>query len=135
MIESNVWDSFATLVQLFAEGASPPLQVIHSGVAGSPPDGDVWLETRFFPNRTENYGLADEGPSKHQGFCQVTVGERPGSGLKRGLDVVGAVIAAVPKGTTLGAARVYRQPWVSSAIPQEDRILYPITVPYELITR
>lgn len=134
MIESDIWDAFSQQVTTFAAGASPPVPVIHQGVHGEPPAEGAWLETRFFPNRTENYGLSDSGPSAHRGFCQVTACERPGRGILSGLELANAVVSAFPKGTLLGSARVNVKPWISSVIVMGDRIIHPVTVRYELIT-
>lgn len=135
MTESQLWDTFSGAVTTFAAALSPPLPVIHGGVHGTPPDAARWLETRFFPNKTENYGLSNDGPSMQRGFFQITVGERPGSGLVRGMAVAGQVITAFPKGTKFGTFRVPVKPWISSVLQSGDRVLYPVTIRYELITR
>lgn len=130
MIESEVWDAFATAVQAFADDLSPPVPVIHEGVAGTPPDTGFWLETRFFPNRTQNYALGNEGPTVHQGICQVTVCYRTGAGTVAGLELAGDLVDAFDKGTVIGPARVETKPYISSVIVQPDSIRHPITIQY-----
>lgn len=130
MIEAEVWNAFSAAVTAFAVAASPPIPVIHQGVHGTPPDDGVWLETRFFPNKPENYGLPNQGPTAHRGMCQVSVCYRPGAGIVNGLEVGGAVVEAFAKGTALGRAKVNVKPSISSVLTQPERVSHPVTIPY-----
>lgn len=130
MSNSPVYDDFAEKVSTFAAGLSPPLGVAFPGVGFTPASEGAWLEVRWFPNETQNYGLADDAPSLSQGFGQVSVCYRPGDGIVDGLALADAVIAAFPKGTILEDVRVYRKPWVSTVIEQPQLVMHPITIPW-----
>lgn len=130
MTDDAVWDAFCTRLAAFAGGYSPALQVIYQGVGGVPPETGIWLEARFFPNRTRNYGVGASEAISLIGFCQVTVCNRPGAGLNPSLDLVAAVIAYFDTATVLGPAYVNQPPYASSAIDESDRVMVPVTIPY-----
>lgn len=130
MIDAEIYDAFAAAVSTFAGSLSSPLPVAFPDVQFTPPDEGPWLEVKWFPNETQNYGIGNEGPSVHRGFGQVAVVTRKGTGLVDLLVVAGGVLAAFTKGTLLGPARVYRKGWVSSVVQDTDRTLLPITIPY-----
>ncbi|WP_420465615.1 phage tail terminator-like protein [Panacagrimonas sp.] len=128
MTDDAIWNAFAVRLGTFAAGMSPDVPVIYAGVHGTPPDTGSWIEARYFPNRTQKYGIANEGPISLVGFCQALVCVRPGAGLA--LDLVDLVVAHFDTGTVLGPAKVEMPPYVSSVIEESDRIMHPITIPY-----
>lgn len=130
MTEADIWAAFSAGVDSFAAQVSPPLQVIHQGTHGTPPDQGTWLETRFFPNRTINYGLSANGPSEHRGFCQISVCYRGGAGIISGLEFANEAVEYFNKGTLIGPARVESKPYVSSVVVLPERISHPVTIPY-----
>lgn len=135
MVDADIYGAFAVLVNTFAASLSPSLTVSFPGRDFTPPDSGQWLEVRFFPNETLNYGLANSGPSDHRGFVQVTVCERTSdTGIVSGLTLAGAVVTEFAKGTTAGDATVERKPWISSVVTMDDRLCYPVTIPYRRLT-
>lgn len=130
MSDSQIYDAFCDLLTAFAAQFSPPLPVAFPGVGMAPPSEGTWLELVWLPNEPQNYAIEDDGPSLLQGLAQVNVCYRPQSGIVDGLALAGQVIAAFGKGTTFGGVRVYRKPWVASVIPQPNRIMHPITIPW-----
>lgn len=131
MIETSIWEAFSAAIASFAAGVSPPIPVIHQGTSAAPPDTGMWIETRFFPNETDNYGVANAGPSTHKGFCQATVCVRPGVGNIGALAVAESIVSAFKKGTAIGPAKTERQPWISSVLVESDRLRNPITIRYK----
>lgn len=129
-IDSDIYDDFAELVGTFAAGLSPPMAVSYPGISFTPPAEGMWLEVRWFPNETQNYGIPNAGPFLMQGFGQVSACYRIGSGIVGGLSVAGAIVSALGKGTVLGRVKVERQPWISAVITEDDRLMHPITIPY-----
>lgn len=121
-----IYDAFAAHVT--ALGAELGLPVAYPGVGFEPPSAGAWLELAWFPNETQNYGVADDGPSLLQGFGQVQVCYRPGTGILDGLGLADRVIAWFAKGTELAGVRVYRKPSVSSVLETPQRIAHPVTV-------
>jgi hypothetical protein len=130
MSDSAIYDAFALRVGAFAAQFSPTLTVGYPGKGFTPPTTGMWLEMAWFPNETQNYGLADDGPSLLQGLCQVSVCCRPGLGIVDSLAVAGQVIAYFAKGTELAGVRVYRKPWVASVLESPEKVLHPITIPW-----
>lgn len=126
MSNSSVYDEFCTKVSALAAGLS--LQASFPGVGFDTPAAGAWLEVRWLPNETQNYGLSDDAPSLVQGLGQITVCYRPGDGIVSGIALVDAVIAAFPKGTVIEDVRVYRKPWASSVIVEPDYVMHPVTI-------
>lgn len=130
MSDSAIFDAFAELLAAFAAGQSPALTVAYPGIGFTPPTAGEWLELVWIPNETQNYGIADDGPSLLQGLAQVNVCYRPGHGIVRGLALCDAVVIAFAKGTEFAEMRVYRKPWVASVIEDPERVMHPITIPW-----
>ncbi|MAX61552.1 MAG: hypothetical protein CMK46_06950 [Porticoccus sp.] len=130
MNDDAVWDAFATLAGTFAAGYSPAIPVIYSGTGGEPPDEGIWIECKYFPNRTLQYGVKASEVISLRGFCQAMVCNRPGAGLNPSMDVVRDLIAYFDTGTVLGPAYVSRPPYVSAVIEEPARVKLPITIPY-----
>jgi hypothetical protein len=130
MSDTAIYDAFATLVGQFA--VAQALTCSYPGQAFTPPTGKGarWLELQWFPNRTQNYGIEDDGPFLMQGFGQVSACYRPGQGIMVGTVITDQIIAAFSKGTTFGGMRVERKPWTSSIIQDPERIMHPVTVPW-----
>lgn len=128
MSDTAIYDAFATLVGEFA--AAQGLACSYPGQAFTPPTGNGarWLELQWFPNQTQNYGLADDGPSLMQGFGQLSACYRPGQGIMVGTAITDQIIAAFPKGTTFAGMRVDQKPWTSSIIQDPERAMHPVTI-------
>jgi hypothetical protein len=130
MTEADIYDTFCVAMSAFVAAQATPPPVSFPDVHFTPPDTGLWLEVKFFPNESDNYGIADDGGSVHKGFFQVGVCYRSGSGLVPSLTMVGAVIAAFDKGTLLGPARVNREPWAAAVLQMDDKNIVPVTIPY-----
>lgn len=128
MNDTEIYDAFALLVGAFA--ATEGLTCSYPAVAFTPPASGPWLELQWFPNETQGYGMADDGPSLLQGFAQLSACHPPGQGLTPGTTVTDKIIAAFGKGTTFAGVRVYRKPWVNSVISDPERIMHPVTIPW-----
>jgi len=136
MTQFAVYDEFAERLADFAAEFSPPLPVAYPNVPFTPPAAGIWLELRWFPNETNTYGMADDNLCVTlAGFGQVSVCDRPGAGLAAAGDVADAVVDWFAKGTSLGVARVERQPWVSSVVQGDDRVMLPVTVRWRGLNR
>ena len=134
MVDADIYGAFAVLIEAFAQNASPALTVSYPGIDFTPPDSGEWLEMRFFPNETKNFGIADDGPSTHEGFIQLAACHRPGTGIVSGITLAGAIIAQFAKGTTVGNATIERKPYISAIVTMDDRICHPVTIPYRRMT-
>lgn len=130
MSDDAIYDAFATQVGEFAAQLALPLPVSYPGIVFNSPTEGAWLELRWFPNETQNYGTADNAPSLLQGFGQVSVCCRPGKGIMAALATVRQVIAYFPKGMELDRVRIDRKPWASSVLEQPDRVEIPVTIPW-----
>lgn len=132
MNDDAIYDGFATLLSTFAAGRSPALPVLFPGIGAKPPASGFWLELRWIPNEPANYGTANDAPTLLQGLAQVNVCYRPGQGIVDGLELAGAVIAAFPKGTVIAErVRITRRPWVAGAIEDPERVMHPVTIPWQ----
>lgn len=125
--DSGIYDAFAAAVATYAGTA--PLPVAWPGIAFTPPDAGEWLEVLWFPNETQNVTLGNDG-SQHRGFGQVSCCMRAGVGIEPVMVRAEAIIALFAKGTTLGAARVERKPWMSTILTAGDRVSAPVTIRY-----
>lgn len=125
-MSAAAYDDFAIKVGAFAAGLGLP--VSYPAVGFTPPASGAWLEARWFPNATQNYGKSNDGPSLRQGFAQLGVCYRPGGGLGSGLELAGQIITAFGKGTAFAGASVYREPFVSSVIEDPERVMLPVTI-------
>jgi len=128
MNDTAIYDAFTQLVTQFAAGAD--LVCSYPGIPFDPPTGKGarWLELQWFPNRTQNYGLADDGPSLMQGFAQVAACYRPGQGIMVGTAITDQIIAAFAKGTKFAGMAVYERPSTSSIIQDPERVMHPVTI-------
>lgn len=124
---NDIADAFKAILATFATAQGIP--VAWPGVVFEPPATGSWLEMAWFPNETVNLTFGDG--SQYRGFGQVSCCCRPGGGDGIALALADAVIAAFPKGTQLGIARVERKPWASSELSAPDRIAVPVTVRYQ----
>jgi hypothetical protein len=130
MTEADIYDAFCVALTAFAAQSSPAIPVAYPDVHFTPPDTGVWLEARFFPNETDNYGLANDGGSVHKGFLQVGICYRSGAGLANTLTMLASVLDEFAKGTILGPARIDRKPWASAVLQMDDKNVVPVTIPY-----
>lgn len=130
MSDDVIYNDFALKVLAFAAEFSPGMRAGFPGVNFTPPSTGSWLEVRWFPNETQNYGLANDAPALMQGFGQVSVCYRPGGGIVAGLALAKLVIDAFPKGTIFEDVRVYRKPWVSSVLEQPQMVMHPVSIPW-----
>lgn len=133
-VDTDIFQAFFDAVTTEAAAADPVLAVAYPGVTFDPPDNAVWLELRLFPNETQQYGLAVDGPKAHRGFVQVSVCKRPGTGVLDLTSLAGVIVDTwLPMGTVLGLARVYRAPWLSAVVEDNQRGVHfvPVTVPYQ----
>ncbi|OEZ02318.1 MULTISPECIES: phage tail terminator-like protein [Stenotrophomonas] len=128
MTDTEIYEAFAALVTQFA--AEQDLPCSYPGLTFTPPTGKDarWLELQWFQNRTQNYGLDNDGPSLLQGFGQLSACYRPGKGIVVGTAITDQVIAAFRKGTTFAGMSVYEKPSTSSIIQDPERILHPVTI-------
>lgn len=128
MSDDAIFNAFAERATAFAAQFSPTMPVAYPGIGFAPPTSGVWLELKWFPNETLNYGMENDAPSLKQGFGQVSVCYRPGGGIMSGLALVEQVIVYFGKGTIFDGVRVYRKPWASSVLEEPERISHPVTV-------
>jgi len=126
MSDTEIYDTFAGLVGAFAAAQNLPCS--YPALGFKPPATGAWLELQWFQNETQNYGLADDGPSLKQGFGQLSACYRPGQGIMVGTRITDEIIAAFAKGTTFAGMRVYRKPWTSALIQDPERIMHPVTI-------
>ncbi|WP_115560017.1 phage tail terminator-like protein [Xanthomonas arboricola] len=126
MSDTAIYDAFAALVGTFA--AAQGLLCSYPGISFTPPTAGAWLELQWFPNQTQNYGMADDGPSLLQGFGQLAACYRPGNGIMVGMRITDGIIAAFDKGTDFAGVRVYRKPWTSTIIQDPERHMHPVTI-------
>lgn len=129
MSTTTAYDAFCALAGAFAQAQGLP--VAFPGIGFRPPAQGLWLEAAWIPNATQNYGMADDGPSLHRGLAQISVCGRPGAGIMPLTLVADAAIAAFGKGTTFGGMRVYRKPYQSAPIEQPERLMVPVTVMWQ----
>lgn len=132
-MNATILDAFLTAVGTFAGNLSPALTVAYPGIEFTPPATGDWIEVQAFPNETLTIGMQNTGLRELRGFFQVSACTRPGAGVMGIQAIADAVIAAFTKGTTFGGARVERQPWCSSLLTMEDRIVIPVTVRYRAL--
>ena len=126
MNDSAIYTAFAERVATFA--GSLGLQCSYPGIGFTPPTSGAWLELQWFPNQTQNYGMADDGPSLLQGFAQLSACYRPGAGIAIGNTLTDQIISAFGKGTTFAGMRVYRKPYTNSIIQDPERVMHPVTI-------
>lgn len=116
---------------------SPALKIAMPGVnfptAGqSKPDN--YLAVSFLPNRTASMAVG-VGPNVHFGLLQVSVLWKSGAGLVKPLDAADRVITHFAKNTVLFSAgrkvKISRKPWAASPLQEDDRVLIPVSIPYE----
>lgn len=128
MSDTEIYDAFAGLVASFAAAAR--LRCSYPCLGFKPPATGAWLELQWFPNQTQNYGLANDGPSLLPGFGQLSACYRPGQGIMVGTLITDQIIAASAKGTAFGGVSVQRRPCTSSLIQDPERIMHPVTIPW-----
>lgn len=78
MSDTEIYDAFAGPAASLASASRLPCS--HPGLGFQPRASGAWLELQWFPEETQNYGLADGGPSLMQGFGQLSACYRPGQG-------------------------------------------------------
>jgi len=128
--DTAIYDRFAVLVTAFAAAQGIPC-ALPGRFFTAPSGADArWLELQWFPNRTEDYGLANDGPRLLQGFGQLSACYRPGLGIMVGTQLTDQIRAAFPKGLAIGPVKVHRPPWTSSVITDPQRIMHPVTIPW-----
>lgn len=130
-VTQQIYQAMIDRLNTFIATLSPVPTVKYPGVEFDPPATGRWLEVAFFPNRGEDYALAEtDEPRDYRGFLQVTVAERRGGGIPGGLALAGQIETEFARGTSISPARVSEAPYLSAVIELTDRNLYPLTIRY-----
>jgi len=108
---------------------STALPIAWPGVDFTPPSTGLWLEVLIFPNEPDNYSWDDER-QEFMGFLQVSVYDRPGSGIFNMTDEAESIQAHFAKGTTFGPVRVSQRPYQRPVVVDGESHFIPITIPY-----
>ena len=108
-----------------------PEPIAWPGINFPPPATGAWLEVELFENDPQQPGLPNGASSLPRGFLQVTVCARPGAGFVPLDTIADAIIAGLPKGTSIdGVVRIVQTPYKLASLSQGDRLSVPVTVPY-----
>lgn len=120
--------SFLDAMELFASDNSLPMA--RPGMVFDPPDSGIWIEALSFPGEPRDPVWDNDGCSEARGFFQVAVYYRPTMGQVKPSEVADNIIEFFGKGTPLAGVRVYKKPWQSPAVTDEDKLFIPVTIPY-----
>lgn len=110
---------------------STSLPIAWPGINFTPPSEGRWFEVRHFPNTPNNLVMDADGDQEFLGFLQVSVFDRPGTGIVNLTEEAEGIIGHFPKGTALGPVTVRVKPYLSSPIPADNSIQIPVTIPYK----
>lgn len=125
-----IYNAMATAVAGFAQQhASPELRVAYPGLHFDPPDSGIWLELRWFQNGSDEYGIANDGPSVPRGFFRLIVCQRPGA-INEAVGLAEAIISNWSKGTYIGPARIDETPSLGGPVEEPNRVSHPVTIRY-----
>lgn len=116
-------DFFAHMAAAF-----PTTPIAYPGVDFAPPRSGQWFELSVFRAQPIDGVPADFSPML-QGELQVTICDRPGTGLISLVTAADSVAAALPNGTKFNdGLRTSQTPYQLSIIIESDRIALPVSV-------
>jgi hypothetical protein len=124
-----IYEEFAAMLAAFAAGQD--LLVKYPGISFAPPDTGIWLELVLTRNGNIEYGIADDGPAPEQGLFRVLVIDRPGNSITIAYRIAKALAQAIPKGTPLDDAFVYKKPGITGPLEDAGWIMHPVTWMYQ----
>lgn len=124
----------ACLAHLAAFDVSPAIFVAWPGIEFDPPDTDIWLEARTFPNEPRDLAWNDDSRHEDRGFFQIRIFYRPGVGQVEPSQLADDLIDYFPKGLILGPVCVKKRGWQSPAVTDEDKLFIPVTISWMGIT-
>lgn len=107
---------------------SPSLPISWPEKEFTTPDDGRYLEVIIFPNRPSFEGLASGRVD--QGLLQISVVWPKGEGVIAAMEIADEVAAQFYMGSRFGRIKVYRQPWISTPLSEDDRVKIPITIPW-----
>jgi len=76
---------------------STALPIAWPGVNFTPPSEGRWFEVRHFPNTPNNLAMGTDADQEFLGFLQVSVFDRPGSGIVNMTEEAEGIVAHFPK--------------------------------------
>ena len=133
MSTTYIIESVFELLEAF--GYSPQPTILYPGIQSDPPQSGIWLEPSVFPNEPEDIAWDNDSCVDTRGFVQILVCFRPGQGVIEPSELADALIAAFPKGLSIGPVRVLKRPWQSPVVVEDSsRLFIPVTVPYKGLT-
>ncbi|KAG1082503.1 hypothetical protein G6F40_015096 [Rhizopus arrhizus] len=91
-----------------------------TALSGTPQQSDRWKRAVDDANHAVGEAIGKRYVEKH--FDAKT--------KERADEMAKNIIAAFAKGTTFAGMRVERKPWTSSIIPDPERIMHPVTIPW-----
>lgn len=115
---------------------SPALRIAFPLRRFTPRNEETYLRASILPNQTTSTSVG-KGRDRHFGLFQVLVSfVANDEGLVRPLEIADAVVAQFEKGLMLQTAqgrkvKIPRTPWVSPVLPDPDRPMIPVSIPYE----
>lgn len=123
-------DYSVILQALFVDVSALGYEVKYPAKKFTPPDSGPWLELSVSPNEGYAEGLNSNTEVK-QGIIQINVANRPNTSPVTLMSAVESVISQFPQGHVLTSfARVQKKPYVGGLLEMDDRVMYPITIPY-----
>lgn len=146
----DIYDAFCAQVEAFA--AAQDLMVaypnIHSNAAhesgvikpwgemvagidpwGGIPEADMWLTVLAFWNRSQNYGLGNDGPTIERGIFRIVVVSIAGIGIVKPQVIAENALQHFKKGALLGPARIDQAPdFEGGPLQYGDRCLCPVNI-------
>lgn len=132
---ADIYDTLAKHLK-DSQTFSPALRIAYPGRGFKPIGKETYLRADFLPNETTSTSVG-AGRDRHIGFFQVlVVFVQADAGIGDFLEIAESVAAQFAKGTMLPTAekrivKIPRSPWVSPVIPDSDRPMIPVTIPYE----
>ena len=112
------------------QGAGLGYPIAWPGVNFTPPPTGPWLEVSFFPNTPLDPTLSGAGTIP-RGLYQVAACVRPGAGVGPAHALAAQVLGAFPRMTGIsGLVRIYRAPYQSAPLIEDNRIAVAVTIPY-----
>lgn len=125
-MNSDILQAFFTAIN----DAGLGLPIAFEGKKFTPPDSGQWLELTMLPNDGIDKAMSN-GSVLAQGILQVNVCDRPNTGILPLMQLSETVAALFPKNTIIsGLVRSARQPYTSSVLQLDDRLMLPLSIVY-----
>lgn len=129
--------SSALKAQLLTVAVLDESKVQWENLPFTPPDAEAWFRATLLPARSESAGIGVDAPDREIGIFQIDVFTPAGEGEGNARDLVDAIEAAFPRGSSCtynGTTVTIESRWAEVSIQEPDWFHIPVNIAWRADT-